>query len=119
MAVFVPQTGRRQDQVAFVHGAFLALHGGETAFAFHHKTHCAGRVTVVGGHFARQYQLHANVNVRGGHQLFNAVPWVAQHQHAALGFFDGRQFPGAHQLGANIFVMPNKGLSGTRWLAAR
>ena len=90
VAVLVPKTGRGQDQVAFVHGAFLTLNGGEAAFTFHHKAHGAGCVAVVGGHFARQDQLHAYVDVGCGHQFLDAMAWVAQHQNAALCFFNGR-----------------------------
>ena len=117
MAVFVPKSSWGQDQVAFVHGAFLALNGGKAAFAFHHKAHCAGGVAMVRGYFARQDQLHAHINVGRGNQFLDAMARIAQHQNASFCFFNGCQFAGPHELGAHVFVVPNKGLSRARWFA--
>ena len=119
MAVFMPQTCGCEDQIAFVHGAFFALHGRETTFTFHHKAHSTGRMAMVGRHFAGQNQLHAYVNGGRGHQLFNAVAWIAEDQDPALGFFNGRQLTSAHQLGTHILVMPNKRLRGAGRFAPR
>ena len=90
MAMLVPQASGRQDEVAFVHGAFLALHGCKATFAFHHKANGAGCVAVIGCHFTWQDQLHAHIYGGCGHQLLNAMSGVAQHQDAALGFFNWR-----------------------------
>jgi hypothetical protein len=90
MAMLVPQASGRQDEVAFVHGAFLALHSCKATFAFHHKANSAGRVAVIGRHFTRQDQLHADINGGCCYQFLNAMAGVAQHQDTALGFFNGR-----------------------------
>ena len=117
--MLVPQACGRQNQIAFVHRALFALYRGEAAFTFHHKAHCTGCVAMVGCNFTRQDQLHAHIDVWRGHELFNAMARVAQNQDAAFGFFNGRQFTCAHQLGANVFVVPDKWLCSAGWFATR
>jgi hypothetical protein len=119
VAVLVPHAGGRQDQVAATHRAFLALDRGVGALALDDHAHGIGRVAVRGRPFARLQQLHAEVDGRAGLHLFEAVAGIGQHQHAALGFLDRRQFAGAHQQGAQALVGPAGGLRPDRRLARR
>ncbi|MCY1557859.1 hypothetical protein D9M68_947440 [compost metagenome] len=53
MAVLMPQAGRRQDQVAALHQALFAIHGGIGTFTFDNHPHCVGGMTVRRGDFTR------------------------------------------------------------------
>ena len=117
--MFVPQACGCENQITFVHRTFFTLHGGKAAFAFHHKSDGTGCVPMVGGDFARQDQLHAHIDVGCGHQFRKSMAGIAEHQDAALGFFDGCEFTRAHELGPDIFVVPHKSLRGTSGFSAR
>ena len=109
MAVLVPQAGRRQDQVAAAHRAFLAVDRGPGALALHHHAHRIGRMPMRGRPLAGQQQLHAQVYRRAGLHLLQPVTRVGQHQHATLGLLDRREFAGLQQQRLDRRVGPMRG----------
>ena len=117
MAVFVPQTGRCQDQVAPTHRTFLAIDCGVGTFAFDDHAHGIGRVAVRRCPFAGQQQLHAQVHGGAGLHLLQPVAGVGQHQHAALGLFDRGQLARLQQQRAQDGIGPHGGLgAGQRFV---
>ena len=119
VAVLVPQPGGRQDQIAAPHGAFFTLHRAPRALAFHHHTHRVGRVAVRRCPFTWQQQLHAQVNGGAGLHFFKRMARIGQHQDAALGFLDGREFARLDQQRADGRIRPMRGLCRRPWLFRR
>ncbi|MEI2735832.1 MAG: hypothetical protein V9G24_14165 [Rhodoblastus sp.] len=107
MAVLVPQARGREDQVALLHRHFLALDRGEAALAFHHEARGARRMLVVGRGFARQDQLHADVDRGRRLHVLEAEAGIGEHEHAALGLFDRRQFARLEQFRADVGIAPD------------
>ena len=106
VTVFVPQAGRRQDQVAVLHRAHVAADDGARALAFDDDARRVRRMAVVGRRLARQHQLHAKVDDARGLQVVEAAAGIRQHQHAPLGLFHRRQLAGAQQEGADGLPAP-------------
>ena len=114
VAMLVPQTGGRENQVATAHRAFLAIHRGVRALAFHNHAHRIRGVAMTGCPFTGHEQLHAQVHGGRGLHFFQTMAGVGQHQNTALGFFNRCQFTRFQQQGLQAFVGPMRGLGLTR-----
>ena len=106
----VPHAARRQDEVAALHGAFLAVDDGEGAFALDDDARRARRVLVRRRLLAREQQLEADID--RGRDLHRALAaaGIVQHQHAALGLLDRRQLAGLEQQRADALEAPQRRL---------
>ena len=73
MIMVVPGPGRRQDQVAGLHVALVAFHGGVRAFPLQHPADGRGRMPVGRGALPRQQQLQGRRDGMGGAVLQSGV----------------------------------------------
>jgi len=111
MAVIVPGAARREDQVAALHHAFLAVDDGVGAFALDHDARRARRVAVRRRLLARQQQLHAAEDRPGDAHRAGAAAGIGQDQHAPLGLFHRRQLAGTQQQRADRVERPQARLA--------
>ncbi|KAG1361630.1 hypothetical protein G6F61_014249 [Rhizopus arrhizus] len=90
VAVVAPGPGRRDDEVARVHGGALAVDGRIGAASFHDEAQRGLRVAVAGRDLAGQDQLQAGIQALRDAGLSRQAG-VLQDQDAAHGFFGSDQ----------------------------
>ena len=110
VAVFMPQTRGREDQIATAHRAFLTVNRGVGALAFNDHAHGIRCVAMAGCPFAGHEQLHAQVHGGAGLHFVQTMTGVGQHQHAAFSFFNRCEFTRFQQQRLQRFVGPMRGL---------
>jgi hypothetical protein len=91
--VIVPGHRRRDDEIAGFHHGLLSGDRRMRALALEDETQCRLGVTMGGGNFAGQHQLHAGIQQRRDFRL-PPQAGVFQDEHAAFGFFGGNQAAG-------------------------
>lgn len=66
ITVIMPMPRWRQNNIATLHGHFLAFHCGEAVFAFYDEAQREGNMPVCRGCFVWKYQLKPTINGIGG-----------------------------------------------------
>src|SRR5580693_905230 len=85
IAMVVKSPGRRENEIARVHGYSLAIHRGVSALAFDDETQRARRVAMAAGKFAGKHQLQAGINALRDSRATREAG-IFEHQDAAFGF---------------------------------
>ena len=111
MAVVVPRAARREDQVAALHHALLAVDDRVGAFAFDHDARRARRVAMRRRLLAGQQKLHAAENGSGDAHRARPAAGIGEDQHAPLGFFHRGELARAQQQRADRVEGPEAGLA--------
>ena len=107
VAVIVIGPGRRQDEVARVHGRPLAVDRGVGALSFDDEPKRRGGMAMGARDFAGQNQLQAGVQaLRDSRRAVQAR--VFEHDDAPLGFLGGDQPAGFHQKRPQLLVPPER-----------
>ena len=116
VAVVVPGPGRRDDEVARVHGGALAAHRGVGALAVDDEAQRRLHVAVRRRDLARHDELQPGIE-RLRDRRAARDRRVLQHQHAAHGLLGGDELGRFHQQRADLVVAPERGHAGRLRLA--
>ena len=109
VAVVMPVVGRRQDEIARLHGELLALDGRIGARALQDHADRGGYVLVVGRALAGPDQLQAEEDRGQRRQTIGIEAGIDQREDATLGLLDRHEIAGAQQFLAQSGVGPMKG----------
>jgi hypothetical protein len=107
--VLVPLARGREDQVAGLHPAGLAVDERHRALTFDHDPRGVRRMPVAGRDFAGEHQLDAEVDRRRCLQVLQATARIREHEDAPLRLVHRRQLSGAQQQRPDGVPRPMRG----------